>query len=416
MFKQNILKLVLLSFLVSCAGPGLDVSMDNAISASPQNTVIWEPTPRPVIEGNDGQLLVRTSESMNLLYAAHNEKGKQNLFMVQTKNIGDSFSGAIPVNSEEGEVSAHGENGPKFRHGKGRGMFAAWVGNRDIKFARSMNFGKSFDPAIRVNDDEGKASQSFFTMEVGPDGNIYVIWLDGRDRKSGGSSSVYIARSVDHGKTFEKNIKISGDICPCCRTALAFGDNGEIFATWRHVYADNERIIVVATSLDGGKSWSDPVKVTKTGWKINGCAHSGPAMKYVGGKLFITWYTGKNEKASLKFAHSSDNGKSFQVAEDIDGQVLDANHPDIAVIGKEAWIIFQGRDPKQQGGWGRDKAWLVRVSAEVKVTKPSSLPSTGGGVAYPYLFKGNGGRIYAMWTEIGEKGPHVMLCRGRIQS
>ena len=409
-------------FFTSCAGPGLDVAPDNISHStkSEENNfdVIWESVPRPIAKGNDGQLLVRTSESMNLLYAAHNEKGKQNLFMAKTKNIGDSFSGAVPVNLEKGEVSAHGENGPKLRSGKGRGMFAAWVGKRDIKFARSMNFGRSFNPAIQVNDDVGKASQSFFTMEVAPDGTIYVIWLDGRDKKSNkpGTTSVYLARSVNKGKSFEKNIKIAGDICPCCRTALAFGDNGEIFASWRHVYDDNERVIVVATSLDDGKTWSKPVKVSETGWKINGCAHSGPAMKYVGGKLFISWYTGKNDKASLKFAYSPDNGKSFQVTKDINGPVLDANHPDIVVIGKEAWVIFQGRDPILEGGWGRDKAWLVKVSSDINISSPSPLPSTGKGVAYPYLFKGNGGRIYAMWTEIGDEGPQVMLCRGRIQS
>ena len=421
---QISIKFIFVSFIffTSCAGPGLDVAPDNishsAKSEENNFDVIWESLPRPIAKGNDGQLLVRTSESMNLLYAAHNEKGKQNLFMAKTKNIGDSFSGVVPVNLEKGEVSAHGENGPKLRSGKGRGMFAAWVGKRDIKFARSMNFGRSFNPAIQVNDDVGKASQSFFTMEVAPDGTIYVIWLDGRDKKSNkpGTTSVYLARSVNKGKSFEKNIKIAGDICPCCRTALAFGDNGEVFASWRHVYDDNERVIVVATSLDDGKTWSKPVKVSETGWKINGCAHSGPAMKYVGGKLFISWYTGKNDKASLKFAHSADNGKSFQVTKDINGPVLDANHPDIVVIGKEAWIIFQGRDPILEGGWGRDKAWLVKVSLDINISNPSPLPSTGKGVAYPYLFKGNGGRIYAMWTEIWDEGPQVMLCRGRIQS
>ena len=95
-----------------------------------------------------------------------------------------------------------------------------------------MNFGRSFGPAIRVNDDKGKASQSFFSMEVAPDGKIFTAWLDGRDKKSAkpGTSSFYIARSVNQGKSFEKNIKVSGDVCPCCRAALAFGDNGEIFA------------------------------------------------------------------------------------------------------------------------------------------------------------------------------------------
>ena len=355
---------------------------------------------------------------MKLLYAAHNNEGKQNLFMAKTKNIGDSFSNSISVNSEKGEVSAHGENGPKLKQGKGRGIFAAWVGNRDIKFARSMNFGKSFGPAIRVNDDKGKASQSFFSMEVSPDGKVFTAWLDGRDRKFGkpGTSSFYIARSVDQGKSFEKNIKVSGDVCPCCRAALAFGGNGEIYASWRHVYENNERIIVVATSLDGGKTWTNPVKVTKKGWKVNGCAHSGSTMKYVNGKLYISWYTGKDDKAALKLAYSSDQGKSFNLMEDIHGQILDANHPDMMINGKEAWIIFQGRDPNQSGGWGREKAWLVRVESNDEVSQPAPLPSTGGGIAYPYLVKGNGGRFYATWTEIGQEGPKVMLCRGRLKS
>lgn len=424
MFKKLLLKLFLISlmFLVSCAGPEMNITFDNKSDSTQSgqggSKVVWEPLPRPVVQGNDGQLLVRTSESMNLLYATHDEKGQQNLFMVNTKNIGDSFSGAIPVNSEVGEVSAHGENGPKLRPGKDRGMFAAWVGNGDIKFARSMNFGKSFTPALRVNDDEGKASQSFFSMEVAPDGVIYIAWLDGRDKNSEkpGTSSVYMARSVDQGKSFEKNIKISEDICPCCRTALAFGDNGEIFASWRHIYPDNERIIVVASSLDGGKTWGNPVKVTPTGWKINGCAHSGPAMKFVAGKLYLSWYTGKGDKASLKFAQSSDQGKSFKIIENMQGQVLDANHPDIAEIGGEAWITFQGRDPELEGGWGPDRAWLVKGLPDGNISSPAPLPSTGKGVVYPYLFKGNGGRVYALWTEIGEEGPKVMLCRGRVQS
>jgi hypothetical protein len=427
MFKQREIKVVFIIcifFLLSCAGSGLKFSGEKETvsvesrTASNSKTIIWEPEPRPVAKGNDAQLLVRTSESMNLLYAAHNEKGKQNLFMSKTKNIGDSFSNPIIVNSGKDEVSAHGENGPKLKQGKGRGIFAAWIGKRDIKFARSMNFGKSFGPALRINDDEGKASQSFFAMDVSPDGYVFLAWLDSRDKKQSkpGTSSIYIARSINKGKSFERNIKISGDVCPCCRAALAFGNNGEIFASWRHVYEDNERIMVVATSLDGGENWGDPVKVSKTGWKINGCAHSGSTMKYIGGKLFISWYTGKNDKAALKLAYSSDNGKSFELANDIHGQTLDANHPDMVEIANEAWIIFQGRDPNKGGGWGRDKAWLVRISGNNNISKPSPLPSTGASVAYPYLFKGNGGRVYAMWTEIGEKGPLVMLCRGRIQS
>jgi len=423
---NKLIKLVLLNYvlftLVSCSGSGLTISQLNNEKRPKQifsNPLVdWEPTPRAIAKGNDGQLLIRTSESMKLLYAAHNNKGKQNLFISVSKNIGDSFSKAKRVNSVADEVSAHGENGPKLRQGKGRGMFAAWIGNRDIKFARSMNFGRSFNPSIRVNDDTGKASQSFFNMEVAPDGKVFIAWLDGRDKKKNlpGSSSIYIARSIDQGKSFSKNIKISGNICPCCRPALAFGDNGEIFVSWRHVFEGHERVIVISSSLDGGKTWGNPVKVSDTGWKINGCAHSGPAMKYIDGKIFVTWYTGKNDEANLKFAYSLDNGKSFLKDKNIQGSVLDANHPNITILGKEAWVIFQGRDPNLEGGWSREKAWLVKISSNGNTSKPSSLPTTGGGVFYPQLYKGNGGRVYAVWTDLGEDGSKVMLCRGRLSS
>jgi hypothetical protein len=420
----NIIFLITVSsFIFSCSHQNPMSSTNSSLrgtqttdSQSSQNSVVWEPEPRFVAKGNDGQLGIRASESMSLLYAAHDEKGKQDLYYTSSRNIGDRFSKPYRVNSEAGEVSAHGETSPKLKRGKGRGLFSAWVGNRDIKFARSMNFGKSFSPAIKVNDDEGKASQSFFTMDVAPDGAIYIIWLDGRDKKTNtsGTSSLYIARSTDNGASFEKNVKIAGDICPCCRPAIAFGDAGEIFVTWRHVYAENERVIAVASSLDKGETWSVPQRVTATGWKLNGCAHAGPALTYVNGTLVIAWYTGVEGRASLKMARSTDNGKTFKDVQEIQRRVVDANHPDILNFGDEAWVIFQGRDPEEKGGWGPDRAWLVRIGADGAATQPELLPSAGGGVSYPQLFMGNAGRVYATWTEFKEGEPNVVLCRGRL--
>ena len=418
------LLIIISTLCISCIHQKEMLSANNTTpgiqETAPQDSdlrVVWEPKPRRIAEGNDGQLSIRASESMSILYAAWSEDGKQDLQFSKSSNIGDRFSKPIRVNSKVGEVRAHGESGPKLRQGK-RGIFSAWVGNRDIKFARSMNFGKSFSPDIRVNDDTGKASQSFFIMEVAPDGTPYIAWLDGRDKKTNtpGTSSLYIARSTDNGASFEKNIRISGEICPCCRPSLTFGDKGEVFVSWRHVYEGNMRTIVVASSLDGGETWSPPVPVTEKGWKLNGCAHSGSAMKYVDGKLIVVWYTGANGKANLKMARSSDNGKSFEMVQDIQGRVGDANHPNMAIHGKEAWVIFQGRDPDLEGGWGLDKPWLVRISEDGKPSNPEPLPSSIGGVAYPYLYIGNGGRVYATWTENGDDGLHVVLCRGRLSS
>ncbi len=387
-------------------------------SESSEGLVNWESTPQVVGQGNGLQLMLETSESMKFIYAAYQEKGGQDLLYLSSHNVGDTFSKPYPVNQVPGEVSAHGENGPLLRKGTGIGVFAVWQGGKDIKFARSMNFGRSFSPAIKVNDEEGEGYRSFQAMEVGPDGTIYVAWLDGRDKKNNppGTGSLYIAKSVDQGGSFGKNIKVSGAICPCCRPAIAFDDKGTVFISWRHVYEGDNRIVVVSRSQDQGETWSEKVRVTQEGWKINGCAHSGPAMGFADGTLFVTWFTGVDNRSSLRGALSADGGNSFQFLGDIHGEVLDANHPAIQMVGKEAWVIFQGRERDRDDGWAKIRPWIMKISATGRWSQPEKVPFLGKSASYPSLFAGTGGRIYATWTERAEDGQKAILCRGRLSN
>lgn len=409
---------------VSCAKPSLNTSdpvvqkerSSNSISS--EGLANWESKPLLVDQGSGLQLLLRASEGMSFIYSARKGKGGQDLFYKGSHTMGDNFSKPYVINNVKGEVSSHGENGPILKQGSGIARFAVWQGGKDIKFARSMNFGRSFMPAIKVNDDENdKNSHSFQTMDVAPDGTIYVAWIDGRDKSTNlpGTSSVYIARSLDGGTTFEKNIKVAGDICPCCRPALAFDPEGNVYIAWRHVDKGNFRTMVVSTSKDKGQTWSRRIAVTEDGWKINGCAHSGASMKYQDGNLFIVWYSGAGEKATLRAGISDDYGKSFKYLGAVQGSVLDGNHPNIQMINGEAWTIFQGRDPKSNDGWGIIRPWIFKISGDGSFTEPTSIPFLGDSVVYPHLFAGNGERIYATWTELAESGPKAVLCRGRIR-
>ena len=420
-----ILVLFFLSLSISCASefktasnpgsPGTGFQVD---AETKRHLANWESKPRVVGQGSGLQLLLKTSEGMSFIYAAHKEKVGQNLLYLSSHNMGDTFSKAYAINQVPGEVSAHGENNPLLRKGPGIEMYALWHGGKDLKFARSMNFGRSFTPVLKVNDDMSKGYHSFQTMEVAPDGTIYVAWLDGRDQGTNppGTGSLYIAKSIDRGASFGKNVKVSGAICPCCRPSLAFDEMGKVFISWRHVYEGHNRIIVVATSEDKGETWSEKIKVTEGGWKINGCAHSGPAMTYANGKLFVVWYTGADNKASLRAAISPDSGKSFRYLGEIQGTVFDANHPAIQMIGNDAWIIFQGREPTKDDGWGITRPWLTKISSSGKTSRPETIPFTGDSVAYPQLFVGTGSRIYATWTELTDSGHKAVLCRGRLQN
>ena len=120
--------LVLLSlmFAVSCTG-----SMNNAPVSGPSTTLAdnpldkgqrlanWESQPQVVGKGNGLQLMLKTSEGMNFIYAGYQGKGGQDLFYMSSHNVGDTFSKPYSINKVPGEVSAHGENGPLLQKGAG---------------------------------------------------------------------------------------------------------------------------------------------------------------------------------------------------------------------------------------------------------------------------------------------------------
>lgn len=401
---KAILSLLLLAAL-SCAAPG-----------PVRGPATWEPEARAVGQGRDGQILVWPSESPSLLYAAPGEKpGAMDLIFRGSHDEAATFERPLRINPLPGEVSAHGENAPQIRIGPGTELMAAWEGRGDIRFARCVDFGRSFLPAVTVNDDGAEAYQSFFAMETGADGSLYLAWIDFRDSKTEppGTASVYLSRSGDRGATFSKNVKVAGGVCPCCRPAIAVGPDGVVHVAWRGVLENSVRDLVMASSSDQGKTWSAAARVATDDWRLDGCPHSGPTMVVLPGGLFVAWYTGARDKARLQLARSADGGRTFGTPIPVESTLNDSNHPQLAGVGGEPWIVFQARPADGAGGWGPLKAALVRCDAEGRPGPPSILPSLGGSVAYPRLSVGNAGRLYATWTEVGKDGTQVVLCRGR---
>lgn len=82
---------------------------------------------------------------------------------------------------------------------------------RDVVLRYSDNGGATWSAAKRVNDDA--AYYDNFLPEVGvtADGHVYAAWYDWRDATSncGGSSHVYISRSIDGGDTWQANQRVS---------------------------------------------------------------------------------------------------------------------------------------------------------------------------------------------------------------
>src|SRR3990170_234827 len=281
-------------------------------------------------------------------------------------------------------------------------IYVTWTSPRegdefaaDIRFAVSTDGGKTFSPSVVVNDNTMSSSRGFESIATGKNGTVFVAWLDGREKKQG-ASSAYFSRSTDSGKTFEKNIKLDDNACPCCRTAITSGPNGVVYVSWRKVFEGDMRDMVVAGSWDSGKTFQQPVVVNRDQWVIQGCPHRGPSMAVDDkGALYYTWYTeGKEGFPAVYLSISKDGGKTFTERQLLPvGNSVFPDHPRLAV-GKDGTVsvVWEEKTPVLS------KIVFASYQDGKGFSKPEQL-SQGIRRSYEPVVKiGNDGTVFTIWT------------------
>jgi hypothetical protein len=376
-----------------------------ALAAIPRQSAVFEPEPRVVSPGRDPVVSVRASGALSLLKV----EGKD-LWLETSFDGGDSFEQRVRVNDVSGEVSSHSESSPRMVVRTRSEFYVVWQtrradGGSALRFSRSMNWGESFSKAIDVA--ASAPAQSFYTMSVSPQGTIYLSWLS--------SSAVYIARSTDRGASFQPPVRITeNDSCPCCRPSISFTGDRNVHVAWRRVVDDNIRDIFLSTSSDGGDTWKPGVRVAEDNWKLNGCPHSGAATAVLGKRLFVAWTTVRDSKGQLYLAWSDDAGRTFSPRVKLGDEVVDPNHSHLALAGPgRLAIVFQGRAPGRNQGWGPVNAWYREVDASGQVSGLQQLGNAGKSASYPFAAFEDPGRIFVAWTEPAKEGHNVVLIRGR---
>ncbi|THJ20331.1 MAG: exo-alpha-sialidase [Nitrospira sp. CG24D] len=204
--------------------------------------------------------------------------------------------------------------------------------SNDLRLSRSSDGGKTFQPSVLVNDDQQVIGHSFDSIHVAPDGVVHLAWIDGREGKK--ESGTFATRSIDLGRTVEKNLKVDESTCVCCRTSMTSSPDGTLYVAWRKILPGDLRETVVARSTDGGQTFTAPVIVGHDKWIFPGCPHR-PAS--VGtdrqGRLYVVWYTeGSDETPSIYLAYSDDKGETFSPKQKLNlSKGTFPDHPQMAV-------------------------------------------------------------------------------------
>lgn len=375
-----------------------------------------ESTPRVIASKAIGSPSFAFGSAGNLeLLAVTASGGRNQIRAFVSRDGGDTFKDVGLVTPPASDVTLSGETRPQLVMSRDELVYAVWRDD-DSKpriVVAAHDWRKAgFTPAVAVRDIDSPRDSGFPDMAVGPDGSVDVVWLDARDYdpKLGDLSSVYFATSTNGGRSFRRNIRVAAHTCSCCRPAIAVDFSGRIYVAWRHNF-DDVRDMAVATSGDGGKTFSPLVRVSRDGWVIHGCPESGPSLLAIGNRLYIAWFTvGADSRPRVLASWSDDRGRSFATPVELSAGVLDANHP-MLFAGKPngVWAIFEGRDARSQAGWSPLHSYVIRIDRPgmraVAVTKSSANQE------YPFAVMRDAQSLFIGVSSAG----HAALLRARIE-
>lgn len=275
-----------------------------------------------------------------------------------SSDLGKTFSKPVNVNQTAQKVAAHGEARPKIAIGTEGNIYVTWTESLKkpfsgyIWFARSVDGGKSFKKPYIVHQDRAEITHRFDALNLAPNGNITVTWIDKRDLiaaeaagKKYDGAAIYYAVSADAGKTFAPEQKLADSSCECCRIVTTNKPDGTVVALWRHVFLGNERDHNIAEIPKVGAK-AEPHRATFGHWTIDGCPHHGAALAR-GGEganwwgYHMAYFDGNDKKPGLYYSRMDGVAWVTSPTKKFGDNAKQAGHPAIISSGENVWLVWR---------------------------------------------------------------------------
>ena len=332
----------------------------------------------------------------------------------------ESLSTPVAVNEDAEAIDVNGENRPKIAIGPGGEVYVSWTRklpggfNGEIRFSRSLDGGASFEPVRTINDDGLVTGHRFETLVVDSGGDVYLAWIDKRDRlaateagESYAGAAVYYAVSTDRGKTFAENRRAAAHSCECCRIAATEAASGDIALFYRGIFGDNIRDHAFVT-VDAEGVTTPMQRATDDEWHIDACPHHGPSLVSAGAGAFdLAWFTNGERRKGVFYARlDADDGELTRLSPVSTDP--SAGHPALLRVPGRlliAWKEFTGEQTVvrliESGDDGR--TW----------SEPATLASTQRDSDHPFLVA-RGDAVFLSW-HTADEGLRVLAVGGRAQ-
>jgi hypothetical protein len=386
-----------------------------------------------VSAASDGGSLVAVT------WSASSASTGTNIFAAVSADGGRSFSTPTRVNAVDRQANVNGEQPPRVVVARERDGSAAivvlWTAKGEngtaLLSARSTDGGHTFAASTPMPGVDAPGNRGWESLATGGNGELYALWLDHRDtvRARAGQAMHQHEHDGEAGAAMDGASRaqrsqlfvgaldgtlaprsVARGVCYCCKTALAIGAEGAIYAAWRHVYEGNRRDIAFTVSRDGGRSFEPPVRVSEDQWQLDGCPENGPALGVdVHQRIHVVWPTlvrRAGEETLALFHASSADGRDFSPRAALPTSGA-AYHPQLVVTPDGgllvAWDELEGGQRRVKVARGRPGDGGVFGFAPV-VLGEERLG------AYPAV-AGAAGHAVIAWARRGDDGATIAVTR-----
>lgn len=233
---------------------------------------------------------------------------------------------------------------------------------------------------------------------------IHVLWQE--IIFSGGThgGEIFYSHSENGGRTFAVPLNLSRTTAGAGKGRLsadhwhngsldiAISRTGTIHAAW----TEYEGALRLARSLDGGRSFSEPLHVA-------GAPHSparGPALSVDDETVYLAWTVGETANADIHFARSDDDARTFGKPRRIDPGSGHADAPDLLVDRHGTLHLVYGES--ERGVYGK---YTIRYASSPDggetFTPVRDIGGTFGdryeSANYPNIAIDGQERVYVLW-------------------
>ena len=316
-------------------------------------------------------------------------------------------------------IQPHGENLPKIIFKPSGEIIALW-GARNatpknkysglIFFTQSFDDGKTWSTPKRLISDTTSFDQRYYDVALLSDGEVGVIWLDNRKVSPSEGSALYFMKTDGDKGFVGSGTLISESCCQCCRTKLLVDRRGSIHAIYRGILGNSVRDMVHIVSIDGGRSFSSPKRISPDNWVIKGCPHTGPSMTENEEGIHFTWFTGGKGRGSY-YTKSTDNGNSFLARDSVSSM---GSHPQITCLSSGELMIAYEEDNEVADRFVKRISVQIRNGDGEQESK-SFITNLDHSASYPVLSPSASDEVVVAYTTDVNDKPYVAFQRVSVR-